>query len=217
VESTRPLGAVSVADQDYFRKQRDSGSIFVGQLPQGATGEGKIPFTRRLSAANGDFDGVVIVPVDAAYFVSGYDASQLGEHGVLGILGTDGIFRVRRSGDSMFSGDAIDVASLLPKPDEAEAEPQVSRSSWDGTRRWISAREIYGFPLAIVVGLSQDEQLAPVKRDSIVYIWRAAAGSLGIVLLTALLGRISWQLAQSRLRESESKLEHVQQTAQSAH
>jgi diguanylate cyclase (GGDEF)-like protein len=209
VESTRPLGAVSVAVQDYSRKQRDSGSIFVGQLPRGATGEGKLPFTRRLSAANGDFDGVVIVAVDAAYFVSGYDASKLGEHGVLGILGTDGIFRVRRSGDSMFSGDAIDVASLLPKPNETEAEPPVSRSSWDGVRRWISAREIYGFPLAIVVGLSQDEQLAAVKRDSADYIWRAAAGSVGLVLLTALLGRMSWQLAQSRLRESESKLEHA--------
>jgi diguanylate cyclase (GGDEF)-like protein len=209
VESTRPLGTVSVADQDYFRKQRDSGSIVVGQLPRGATGEGKLPFTRRLSAANGDFDGVVIVAVDAAFFVSGYDASKLGEHGVLGILGTDGIFRVRRSGDSMFSGDAIDDSSLLPKPDETEAEPPVSRSSWDGMRRWISAREIYGFPLAIVVGLSQDEQLAAVKRDSTNYIWRAAAGSVGIVLLTALLGRMSWQLAQSRLRESESKLEHA--------
>jgi diguanylate cyclase (GGDEF)-like protein len=209
VESTRPLGTVSVADQDYFRKQRDSGSIVVGQLPRGATGEGKLPFTRRLSAANGDFDGVVIVAVDAAFFVSGYDASKLGEHGVLGILGTDGIFRVRRSGDSMFSGDAIDDSSLLPKPDETEAEPPISRSSWDGMRRWISAREIYGFPLAIVVGLSQDEQLAAVKRDSTNYIWRAAACSIGIVLLTALLGRMSWQLAQSRLRESESKLEHA--------
>jgi diguanylate cyclase (GGDEF)-like protein len=209
VESTRPLGTVSVADQDYFRKQRDSGSIVVGQLPRGATGEGRLPFTRKLSAANGDFDGVVIVAVDAAFFVSGYDASKLGEHGVLGILGTDGIFRVRRSGDSMFSGDAIDDSSLLPKPDETEAEPPISRSSWDGMRRWISAREIYGFPLAIVVGLSQDEQLAAVKRDSTNYIWRAAACSIGIVLLTALLGRMSWQLAQSRLRESESKLEHA--------
>jgi diguanylate cyclase (GGDEF)-like protein len=209
VESTRPLGTVSVADREYFRKQTDGGSILVGQLPQGATGEGKIPFTQRLSAANGDFDGVVIVAVDAAYFVSGYDASQLGEHGVLGILGTDGIFRVRRSGDAMFSGDAIDDSSLLSKPDETEVEPPVSRSSWDGTERWMSAREIYGFPLAIVVGLSQDEQLASVKRDSANYIWRAAASSIGIVLLTALLGRMSWQLAQSRLRESESKLDHA--------
>jgi diguanylate cyclase (GGDEF)-like protein len=210
VESTRPLGAVSVADQDYFRRQRDSDAIFVGQLPRGATGDGKLPFSRRLNAANGDFGGIVIVAVDAAFFVSGYDASKLGERGVLGILGTDGIFRVRRSGDSMFSGDAIDYSSLQQGPDEVETEPPVLRSSWDGEWRWSRAREIYGFPLAILVGLSQDEQLAAVRRNSNGYIWRAAAGSVGIVLLMALLGRMSWQLAQSRLRESETKLAHAQ-------
>ena len=210
LESTRPLGAVSVADRGYFRDQRDGDSIRVGHLPRGATGDGRVPFTRRLNAANGDFDGAVIVAVDAAFFVSGYDASKLGEHGVLGVLGTDGIFRVRRSGDSMFSGDAINYASLLPKPDEVDADPPVSLSSWDGVRRWSSAREIYGFPLAILVGLAQDEQLAAVEKNSAVYLWRAVAGSLAIVLFTALLGRMSWQLAQSRLRESESKLEHAQ-------
>jgi diguanylate cyclase (GGDEF)-like protein len=210
LESTRPLGAVSVADRGYFRDQRDGDSIRVGHLPRGATGDGRVPFTRRLNAANGDFDGAVIVAVDAAFFVSGYDASKLGEHGVLGVLGTDGIFRVRRSGDSMFSGDAINYASVLPKPDEVDADPPVSLSSWDGVRRWSSAREIYGFPLAILVGLAQDEQLAAVEKNSAVYLWRAAAGSLAIVLFTALLGRMSWQLAQSRLRESESKLEHAQ-------
>jgi diguanylate cyclase (GGDEF)-like protein len=209
IESTRPLKAMSVADQDYFRKQRDSSSIRVGQLPRGATGDGRLLFSRRLNAPKGDFDGVVMVAVDAAFFVSGYDTAKLGEHGVLGILGTDGVVRVRRSGESMFSGDVVDYASVLPKPEEAEADPLVTRSGWDGVWRWNSAREIYGFPLAILVGLAREEQLAAVRRDSLAYIWWAAAGSVGVILLMAILGRMSWQLAQSRLRESESKLEHA--------
>jgi diguanylate cyclase (GGDEF)-like protein len=210
VESTRSLGTLSVANQDYFRQQRDSGSMVVGRLPQGATGEGKLPFTRRLNAANGDFEGIVIVAVDASFFVSGYDTSKLGEHGVLGILGTDGILRVRRSGDSMFSGDAINYASLVPGANEPETEPTVSLSSWDGVWRWNSAREIYGFPLAIIVGLSQADQLAAVQRASTRYVLGAAGASVGIVLLMSLLGRMSWQLAKSRTRESESKLIHAQ-------
>jgi diguanylate cyclase (GGDEF)-like protein len=210
VESTRSLGMLSVANQDYFRQQRDSGSMVVGRLPQGATGEGKLPFTRRLNAANGDFEGIVIVAVDASFFVSGYDTSKLGEHGVLGILGTDGILRVRRSGDSMFSGDAINYASLVPGANEPETEPTVSLSSWDGVWRWNSAREIYGFPLAIIVGLSQADQFAAVQRASTRYVLGAAGASVGIVLLMSLLGRMSWQLAKSRTRESESKLVHAQ-------
>jgi two-component system NtrC family sensor kinase len=36
----------------------------------------------------------------------------------------------------------------------------VTTNSWDGVRRWTSARELYGFPLAVLVGLSVDEQMA---------------------------------------------------------
>jgi len=41
-------------------------------LPQGLTGDAKLQFSRRLNAPNAAFDGVVIVEVDAGFFVSGY-------------------------------------------------------------------------------------------------------------------------------------------------
>ena len=210
VDSTRPPGSRNVADQDYFRIQRNSETFFIGHLPRRLTGDAKLQLSRRLSTANGTFDGVAIVAVEAAFFVSGYEVSKLGEHGVLGILGTDGIFRVRRTGDSVFSGDRIDYSSMVPKQDAADTEVTVSNNSWDGVRRWTSARELYGFPLAVLVGLSVDEQLAPAHRDTRGYVWRAALGSVLTVLLAALLGRMSWQLAQGRLRASEIKLAHAQ-------
>jgi hypothetical protein len=116
VESTRPTGLRNVADQNTFRQQRDSDVFFIGQLPRGPTGDGELQFSRRLNDSNGVFDGVVIVAVGAAYFVSGYEAAKLGERGVLGLLGVDGFFRVRRTGDSLFSGDAIDYASTVTGP-----------------------------------------------------------------------------------------------------
>jgi diguanylate cyclase (GGDEF)-like protein len=99
---------------------------------------------------------------------------------------------------------------MVPKQDAADTEVTVSNNSWDGVRRWTSARELYGFPLAVLVGLSVDEQLAPAHRDTRGYVWRAALGSVLTVLLAALLGRMSWQLAQGRLRASETKLAHAQ-------
>jgi diguanylate cyclase (GGDEF)-like protein len=208
VESTRAPVKHNVADQDYFRQQRDHETLFIGQLPRGLTGEAKLSFSRRLSAADGAFDGVVIVAVDADYFVSGYNPAQLGQHGVLGLLGTDGVFRVRRTGDAVFSGDAIDYASAVAGADETEAS--VSSSRWDGARRWTSARELYGFPLAVLVGLSVDEKMARARAQTHAYLWWAALGSVLVVLLTALLGRMSWQLGQSRLHESEANLAHAQ-------
>ena len=209
VDSTRPPEKLNVADQDYFRHQRDNDTYFIGQLPRGPTGEAKLPFSRRLTAPDGMFDGVVIVAVDAAYFVSGYEHTKLGEQGVLGLLGTDGVFRVRRTGDSVRSGDAIDYAAAAAGADADDVDTTISTSSWDGMRRWTSGRELYGFPVAVLAGLSVDEQMAAARRQMRANLWWATLGSVLIVLLTAVLGRMSWQLDQSRLREGETKLAHA--------
>jgi diguanylate cyclase (GGDEF)-like protein len=210
VESSRPTEQRDVADQDAFRKPREGDIFFVGQLPRGPTGEAKLQFSRRLNAPNGAFDGVVIVAVDATYFVSGYEPVKLGEHGVLGLLGQDGVFRVRRSGDAVYSGDAIDYAATVPAADADETDGVVTTSRWDGVRRWTSARELYGFPLAILVGLSVDEQMAVARAQMRDILEWAAFGSLLVVTLAGLLGRMSWQLMQARLREGETKLAHAQ-------
>jgi diguanylate cyclase (GGDEF)-like protein len=210
VDSTRPNALKSVAGADTYRKQLDSEIFFIGQLPQGPTGDAKLQFSRRLSAPNGGFDGVVIVSVSAEYFVSGYEPAKLGEHGVLGLLGMDGVFRVRRTGDSVVSGDAIDYAAAVAGADAEETDAAVTSSRWDGVRRWTSARELYGFPLAVLVGLSVDEQMAGARAQMRTTLGWAVFGSLLVVTLTGLLGRMSWQLAQGRAREGETKLKHAQ-------
>ena len=210
LDSTGPRGAGSMAGQDYFLAQRESNTFFIGRLPRGPTGDAQLGFSHRLNAADGSFEGVVVVAVNAAYFVSGYEPSKLGEHGVLGLLGADGVFRVRRTDDAVFSGDVVDYASVVPADDTDDTKAAISTNRWDGVRRWTSARELYGFPLAVLVGLSVDEALVAVHRDTRTYIWRAALGSILIVLLTALLGRMGWQLGQARLRENETRLAHAQ-------
>ena len=211
IDSTRRLTGNSVADQDYFRRQREHDALYVGQLPRGPTEGAKLQFSRRLTATNGSFDGVVIVAVDVNYFVSGYEPAKLGNHGVLALLGVDGLFRVRRTGSTAFSGDRVDYAATVQTADESDTQVTLIRCSWDEVRRWTSARELYGFPLAILVGLSVDEQLAAAERQTRAYLAWASLGSVLVVLLAALLGRLSWQLARVRLRESEAKVAHAQQ------
>ena len=209
-ESTRAIRERSIDDQDVFRRQRAGDVFFIGQLPRGPTGDAQLQFSRRLNDSNGAFDGVVIVSIGADYFVSGYEAAKLGEHGVLGLLGADGMFRVRRTGESLFSGDVIDYATTVAGADEDGTDAAVTTNSWDEVRRWTSARELYGFPLAVLVGLSVDEQMTGAQRQSRVYVGWAAVGSVLVVLILGLLGRMSWQLVQGRLRESETKLVHAE-------
>jgi signal transduction histidine kinase/CheY-like chemotaxis protein/HPt (histidine-containing phosphotransfer) domain-containing protein len=205
-DSTHTIQTQNVGSESYFRIQRESNTFFIGQPAPAPAADKNLYFSRRMNAADGTFDGVVVVAVDAAYFVSGYETSKFGEHGVIGIVGTDGILRAGRTGEEEFSGDLIDLTSVVAEADAVDTDAAISISSWDGVRRWTSARKLYGFPLAVLVGLSVDEQLATSQRATLTYLWRASFASMLVIVLTALLGRLSWQLAQSRIRESETTL-----------
>jgi diguanylate cyclase (GGDEF)-like protein len=211
VASTRPSESTNVADQDYFQMQRQSDALTVGRpVRRPGSGEWKLQFSRRLDSADGTFAGVVTVTVDAAYFASGYESSKLGDRGVLGILGTDGVFRVRRTGESVFAGDTVDYALAAPGADQPEAEATLSTNAWDGVRRYTSARRLFDFPLAVIVGLAEDEQLAAAHRNIRTYLWLATAGSILLILVAAVLSRMSWQLALSRLRAVAEHVAHAE-------
>ncbi len=106
VASTGPSVSANVAERDFFQSQRQTDAFSVSRpQPDPKAGGGSLTFSRRLNTADGKFSGIVMVSVDAAYFVSGYEAANLGEHGMLGILGSDDIFLVRRSGETVTAND----------------------------------------------------------------------------------------------------------------
>ena len=88
-----------------------------------------------------------MVSVDAAYFVSGYEDANLGEHGVLGLIGSDGIFLVRRSGETVTANDRSHYGlPVMHAADEVESEATPQTNAWDGVRRYTSAHEHLWFP-----------------------------------------------------------------------
>jgi diguanylate cyclase (GGDEF)-like protein len=209
--STRPAAVSSPGDPGYLAVLRSGDTLWVSRPQKDPhTGEWNLQFARRIDSANGAFAGAVMVAVDAAYFVSGYDPAKLGKNGFLGLLGTDGVFRVRRTGDTVTAGDAVAYAAAIPDADQVDPTVSLSVNNWDGVRRYTGAKQIFEFPLAVIVGLSESEQLASAHRNGQVYLWRAAVGSGLLVLFTGALGRMSWQLARSRRRESEARLTHAQ-------
>ena len=210
VSSTRLTQSKNIAAIDCFREQLESDTLVIGQLEKSRMEqEPQLCFSRRLNDTAGQFAGVVVVTVAAAYFVSGYEQSRLGDHGVIGILGTDGLFRSRRSGDSVFTGDGTKYATVIPQGDQPHAEAIVAVNPWDGVRRYTSARKLFDFPLAVIVGLSEREQLAGVNVNVANYIWRAVGGSVLLLLLVVFLGRASWRLTRSRLLANQALQEEI--------
>ena len=202
VASTRAADATNVAAQDIFRRQRATDSLTIGE-PVFSTRakEWKLQFSRRLADAEGAFAGIVAVSVPAAYFVSGYETAKLGERGVLGLLGSDGVFRVRRSGDTLFHAEKVDYAALVPP---VEREPGLFEAPWDGIQRYSTFRELFEFPVAVVVGISEAEQLAAVNARVESYLLKAGAATLFLIVLLTSIGRVSWRITQERLRSNRA-------------
>lgn len=200
----------NVTAMDFFKRAQEQEEMVIGQPQRDRqSDEWRLTFSRPFGEAGQRFAGIVAVSTHAGYFVSGYESEALGEHGVLGLVGTDGVFRVRRTGNDISAGITIDYNALVQEGATADATAEVTVNRWDDTRRYTIARKLYKFPLAIVVGLSEAEQLAPADRIERSYIWRAAMASILVVVIAALLGRLSWQLRKSRRRVMEERAEHA--------
>ncbi|WP_211238054.1 putative bifunctional diguanylate cyclase/phosphodiesterase [Derxia gummosa] len=204
-----PSGAGRV-DAAELRAARAIDAMVVG-LPRPASDDPAAPgatlrFSRRLDAGDGSFDGIATVTVDAAYFTAGYDAARLGEHGVLALLGRDGVFRARRSGAVVTTGDRTDYAALRARlPDDGAA----LSTPWDGVRRHARMRELPGFPLAVIAGVADDEQFAAARAKRRTFVLRASAASAVVICVFGLLGRLSHALARSRRRAVEEHIAHA--------
>ena len=198
-----------VADREFFRRSRGTDALVVARPAMAPDGDWRLRFSRRLAAPDGSFGGVAVIGVDASFFVSGYEPSKLGEDGVLAVLGTDGVFRARRTGGRVSAGDDVAYDSVAGASEIGDTRVVLGANPWDDVRRYTAARKLYGFPLAVVVGLSEEEALAGAAERARTYRLRAAGGSLLILLVLGVLGRTKWKLDQARRREAEAEVAHA--------
>jgi diguanylate cyclase (GGDEF)-like protein len=205
--SRYPVGS-ELDDPELLERASVADGLIEGR-PAWSDGGWRLRFGRGLAGPGGSFGGVALVEVDAEFFVSGYETSKLGERGVLAILGSDGVFRVRRTGDGVSTGGRADYTAVVTEQGLEEAEAVLAANPWDGVRRYTSARQLFDLPLAVVVGLAEEEQLADADALGRTYVARAGAGSLLIALVMALLGRLSRKLETMRRREGAERVAHA--------
>ncbi|MEW6373868.1 MAG: EAL domain-containing protein [Pseudomonadota bacterium] len=190
-------GALDVSNAAYFLYHRDNdeGQPFVGATVGDAVkSEPHLHFTRRINDAAGRFAGIAIVEVDPAYFTSAYEHGRDGEHGMLGLAGTDGVMRALRIGDEVSWGQRIELGHA------AQETVMLRRGAPDGLARYTSVRRLHGFPLAVVVGLAQDEQFASFEQSRGTWLLAAGAASALLLAVVGVISVWSWQLTKARRR-----------------
>jgi len=195
VASNPDEGAHDVSGTTYFLYHRDNNLDlpFVGAtVGDSVKREPHLHFTRRINDAAGAFAGIAIVEADPSYFTSAYERSRDGERGMLGLAGLDGVMRALRVGERVTWGQRIELG--------AASGSVTLHTGPDRVARYTSVQRLHGFPLAIVVGLAQDEQFAPFNEKRRTILAAASGASALLLLVVAVVSGWAWQLARVRRR-----------------
>ncbi len=195
-----------VMDDARLKAHQDSDQMRIGLSHEsGEEGRFRVNFSQRHMGSNGSLEAIIQFGIDAEFFVSTYDSKRMGDKGLLGFVSDDGLYLARRSGKVFSAGHRLDAAVLPLGLDLQERMATALVSPLDGVERYISIRELYGFPLGVVVGLSTEEQLAAADEMARTYLQRAIYANLLLLLVGGLFWHMSHSLAESRRRETEAR------------
>ena len=177
-----------------------SGALFISKPVTGRlSGRHSVQLSRAITAEDGRLLAVIVISVDPAYFTSLYKTLDIGEQGMVTILGTqDYVVRARRTQAAESVGDKLAASSPLRAAVEASPDGTFrAKSPIDGIDRISSYQILAPYPLAVVVGYATDDFLSSFRsrRDLLllaglfmtaliavaeirqVALWRRLAGS----------------------------------------
>ena len=196
VANNQPLNSVNLADREHFKVhvQHDSGHLYIGKpILSRVTGKWSIQMTRRINKPDGSFGGFVSIAVDPIYFANFYRRADLGENGIVNLIGLDGISRARRSGGIVSSGHDMSTSTLFKERSRRGIGNILGPGTTEIVPRYISYRTLPDYPLVVAVGTSQEEVLAGFLQNRNHDYWAALLFTAVIVtfagLLTAALAR----------------------------
>lgn len=167
VRSTMPMSdGLNLADRDFFITQRDNPDfgLYVSQpfLSKMREGDPSIAFCRRITAPDGKFAGVIVIVVRLAYiqaFLSGID---MGPHGALLLLSTQGRILSRQPPREGRGGIGTDLSQtpVVKRMLKEQSGAFVARAAVDGVERYYTFARIPDQPLIVNVAFATEDIFA---------------------------------------------------------
>lgn len=163
---------LSLGDRDYFQIQKSFPDVglylsrpFRSRL---AGGDFRFGISRRLSTADGQFNGIVVGTLRLNYFRHLFEKLELGSKGTITLLRLDGRVIMRYP---FVEGDIDRDVSQSPSFRQfmsARSGQYVAKASIDGVERLYTFRRIGDLPLILTVNLATEEIYAPWWRKAMV-------------------------------------------------
>jgi methyl-accepting chemotaxis protein len=163
--NTTPL---DLSDREHFRVhvESDRDTLFISKPVLGrASGKWTIQLTRRITAANGAFGGVIVASVEPSHFSRFYNDIDVGRTGAIALFGEDGLVRSRRGATEDGAGQSIANSRFFEVTRGAPEGSYNELSPIDGAQQVGSFRHVQGFPLIVSVGFGEDEVLTSYRTE----------------------------------------------------
>ncbi|ABC21786.1 sensor domain-containing diguanylate cyclase [Rhodospirillum rubrum] len=193
------------ADRDYFQLHKadpDLGLLIGRPIKVRLSDqEWRIPITRRVSTADGRFDGVVMGAMRVSYFDHLFGKLDIGSQGSITLLKSDGTLLARRGlpGElDMVGRNGLDFPNFH-RIINGYSKNFSGSSAYDHIRRIYSFAHVENLPLIVVVALSANEVYGGWIQAAIVVGGITFVLCLGVGAVVVLLLR---EFRQRRLTES---------------
>jgi len=171
-----------------------------------------VQLSRPIVAANGGFDGVVVVSLDPAYLSRFYRAVDLGRDGVALLVGFDGIIRARAASVATTIGGSLAGGVMMDMHRTAPSGHYTTDSRIDGIRRIYAYREVAGFPLIVIIGMGEADVMGSYVSNRHAYLAVASVVTLFLLGVAALIVRHQARLEHTRAALRDSETRHAQKS-----
>ncbi|NPT41177.1 EAL domain-containing protein [Paraburkholderia sp. 1N] len=189
---------IDLSDREHFKvhEHENDDQLYISKPVLGRiSGHWTLQMTRRLNHPDGSFAGVVVVSEDPSYFTSDfYNNAAIGREGVIAVISDNGTVLARRTGSANSANSANGSFSASGSYPTSEHVSGTYVDSIDNVTRIVSYRHIDGYPLGVLVGLSQAEEFADYNHTRNVYLLMAGFISLAMLsffaVATGLIGKL---------------------------
>jgi diguanylate cyclase (GGDEF)-like protein len=205
---------VTIADRAYFKALKSDPEVAQPQIElvhSRFTGKWKTLITRRVSAPDGTFLGVVSRAIAPERFEEFFSAVALGKDAAITMHHHDGVLLARYPhvegiiGKNFREGQTPQAALLSLDHGTARLISPV-----DGVERLVSVRSLAQFPLTVVATATVESALADWRAQTKFLVVAASLSAIiAAVILVLIVRRLSWQhsASQNRVKLEKQRLD----------
>jgi signal transduction histidine kinase/CheY-like chemotaxis protein len=190
---------VDLSDRRYFQfhyYNRGDGLYISEPVLLRVANRWAIQFTRPLSAARGEFNGVIALSVSPEYFSRFHESIDLGKNSSIALARITGELLARSPDPELALGASIRSAPWMEGFNGAKGFFQ-KYSEADLVERLYAWRVLEGGTMAVIIGQSVDTILAPYYQQRRIYLTWGIAATAALLLAAYLIGRNRLQRARA--------------------